>query len=377
MPNNKIINKKIQLPFKIKSSVLALGSQAKNTLCFAKGNNAYLSRVHSDLTNPKDYVNFIKDVQYFFKEQPKLIASDLHPEYVSTKYAKELNEKLKKPLRFIQHHHAHIASCMLDNKLKNQKVIGVAFDGTGLGENSDIWGAEFFLSDYKSFKRYATLTKIPLLGGEAAILEPWRVSCFWLNSVYKDKFLKLNIPFTKRINKDKWRILKQMYSLNLNSPLASSAGRLFDAAAAIILNKQRARFEADLAIALEKTAGKYRGAAKSFDFNIKKEKGLYVLDPGPMFKGIVLDIKKKESSQRIAYKFHLTVATMIYKICLLLSKKKGIKKVVLSGGVFQNKLLLKMALDLLYKEGLKVFIHKDVKTTDVGLSLGQAVIASF
>ena len=170
--------KKIKLPFKIKKPILALGPQTKNTVCFGEGNFAYLSPVYLDLSIPKDFSNFERTAKCFLKKRPKIIAYDLHPEYQSTKYALNLKPNTYHLIP-IQHHHAHIASCMVENNLNNEKVIGVAFDGTGFGSNNNLWGAEFLIGNYRGFKRAAHLKEIPLLGGERAILEPARIAAVW------------------------------------------------------------------------------------------------------------------------------------------------------------------------------------------------------
>ena len=223
----------IKLPFKLKNAVLALGSQTKNTVCFAKGDKAWVSLTHKDLSAPKDLSDFEKDAEHFLKENPKIIAYDLHPEYQSTRFALSLSSKCR--LMPVQHHHAHIATCMAENGLKNQQVIGVAFDGTGLGVDNAVWGAEFLLCDYNKFSRAAHLKEIPLVGGERAILEPIRLACAWLD-------------FDQSI--DKRQIFKKIFLSGINSPLASSMGRLFDAAASLVLGKRKASFEAELAIEL-------------------------------------------------------------------------------------------------------------------------------
>lgn len=378
---DQIFYQKIQLPFKIKRRVLALGSQTKNRICLAQDKSAYLSSIHADLSNPQDFLNFEKEAKYFLGKHPKIIAYDLHPEYQSSKYAKDLTPNTKHLIP-IQHHHAHIASCMVDNGLKNQKVIGVAFDGTGLGSDNRLWGAEFLVCDYKNFTRCAHLKEIPLLGQDMAILEPWRLAAIWLYLAYKEKFLNLEINFVKGIDKNKWKVLKNMYSSGLNSPLASSMGRLFDALASLVLAKYKVKFEAELAMELEKMAmryalpaGRQASCAMRYKFKIIKNKDKYIIDPLPMFKGIVQDLKARETKEKIAYRFHLTVAQMINKICLRLRKQSKINKVVLSGGVFQNKILLCLSLDLLYKQGFKTFVHKELSCNDSGISLGQAIIA--
>lgn len=350
--------KQISLPFKFKKTILALGSQTKNTVCFAQGNTAYISRVHPDISTLEDFLNFEKDVKFFLQKSPRIIAHDLHPEYQSSKYALSLPEDYS--LQSIQHHHAHIASCMAENNLTNQKVIGVAFDGTGLGIDDTIWGAEFLSCDYKTFRRLAHLKEIPLVGGERAILEPWRLLSAWLN-------------FDKSIAKNK--ILQKIYQSGINSPLASSMGRLFDAAGSLILGKKNASFEAELAIELEKLAARSNFQGASYNFKLTKSKNSYILDPTEMFKQVIRDLKCREPRTKIAWRIHRSVAEMVIKTCLSLRREHKINKVVLSGGVFQNKILLMLSLDLLYKQGFQVFTHKYLSCNDSGISLGQAVIA--
>ncbi|MDD2679447.1 MAG: hypothetical protein PHO03_01415 [Candidatus Omnitrophica bacterium] len=352
-------SKTIKLPFKLQKSVLALGSQTKNTVCLAKGKTAYISPLCADLNTPENLAAFEREAKYFFRQHPVLIACDLHPEYQSTKYALRLSAKYR--LEPVQHHHAHIASCMAENGLANQKVIGVAFDGTGLGPDNTIWGAEFLLCDYKKFLRLAHLKEIPLVGGEKAILEPWRLVAAWFN-------------FAKTI--DKKHLLKKIYQSGVNSPLASSMGRLFDAAASLILDKREARFEAELAVALEKLAAKDKLKGPGYTFKRIKSKSGYILDPRSCFKQIMRDLKAQKPRENIAWRFHRGVAEMIVKTCLALRKEHKINRVVLSGGVFQNKLLLQISLGLLCKEGFFIFTHQYLPCNDASISLGQAVIAS-
>lgn len=360
---------------------MALGSQTKNRVCFVSRNLAYLSDLHSDLNKPGDFLNFTKSVSYFLKKKPKIIAYDLHPEYQSTKHLQRLSS-LGALCLPVQHHHAHIVSCMIDNGLKNEKVIGVAFDGTGLGNDNMLWGGEFLVCNYKDFIRSAHLKEVPLLGGKKAISQPWRIAAFWLYATYKDKFLELDIGFVKRMNKNKWRILKTMYEKGLNTPSTSSMGRLFDAAASLILAKAQANFEAELAIELEKIAAGYSWSVcpagrevAGYEFKIIKQKDKYIIDPAPLFKGVVSDLRKKETKGRIAYRFHLSVARMILEATLKIQRETAVKKVVFSGGVFQNRVLLKISLGLLKEAGLEVVIPKNFSCNDSGIALGQAVIA--
>jgi len=374
---------KIKLSFKIRKPTLALGAQTKNTVCFGEDNFVYLSPLHQDLSNPEDLLAFEKDVRLFLKRNPKIIAYDLHPEYQSTKYAFNLTPNTYH-LSPIQHHHAHIAGCMAENNLKNEKVIGVAFDGTGLGSDNNLWGAEFFICDYRGFKRVSHLKEIPLLGSEKAILEPARLVLAWLYLIYKDKFLDLKLDWVKKADRKEWRALKNIYLSGFNSPLTSSMGRLFDAVGSLVSGRRKANFEAELAMELENIAQRHQSQITShksdeisYKFGILKGNDGYIIDPASLFKQIIVDLEKREPKGKIAYKFHLTVAEMIRKICVILRRAEKINKVVLSGGVFQNNLLLSLTLDLLYKEGFKVFTHKNLSCNDSGISLGQVAISNY
>ncbi len=352
---------KIKLPFKLKKAVLALGAQTKNTICFAKGDTAYISPLHADLSAAKDLSAFEKDARYFLRMRPDIIACDLHPEYQSTKFACR-GQAAKIRQRAIQHHHAHIAACMAESGLKNQKVIGVAFDGTGAGADNTIWGAEFLLCDYTKFRRLAHLAEIPLVGGERAILEPRRALAAWLD-------------FDKSI--DKTGALRKIYCSGINSPLASSMGRLFDAAASLILDKRKAGYEGELAVSLERLAAKSGLRGPGYKFKLIKDKNGYILDAAGIFKQIIGDLKAKAPRREIARRFHRGVAEMIVRTALVLRRKYGSAKIVLSGGVFQNKLILKDSLDLLYKKGFRTFTHRHLYCKDAAISLGEAVIAGY
>ncbi len=374
-----MVIEKIKLAFKIKYPVLALGPQNKNRLCFLKGDIAFLSAMRADLSDPKDYAGFEKSARYFLSQRPKIIASDLHPEYMSTKFALSLSP-VPCPLFPVQHHHAHIASCMAENGLKNQQVIGVAFDGTGLGTDGTLWGGEFLIADYKNFRRRAHLKEIPLLGGAQAIIEPWRVAAAWLDAAFKGRFLRLRVDLVKKIKAADWQALRKISCAGFNSPAASSMGRLFDAVASLITGKLKAPSEAALAQELEKLAFSYAPSflrAPLYSFKLTKTAGGYILDPAPLFRKIIADLQGKKSPALIAYKFHLAVAEEVKNTCLVLRKKDKTNKVVLSGGVFQNKLLLKLTLDLLHKEKFRVFRHENLSCGDSSLCLGQAVIAAF
>lgn len=366
--------KKIKLPFRIKKKVLALGAQNKNTLCFMEGRYAYLSPEHKDLGVAQDFFAFRQDLRAFLKRGPQVIACDQHPGYSSSIFARRFLSGEYKIIP-VQHHHAHIASCMLESGLKDTKVIGVAFDGTGFGDDNTLWGGEFLVCGYGGYRRAAHLEQIPLLGGEKAIREPNRLSAAWLERIYKRKAQRL--IFKQGIKPGDWQVLKKMQEAGFNSPLTSSMGRLFDAAASLILKKHKAGFEGELAIALEKKGLCCREKTGGYSFLVRKKGEGYIVGPRPMFRAVLSGLKKKEPKETLALKFHLGVADMIKEVSLRLKEDLKVKRVVLSGGVFQNKLLLKQATELLSGSGFEVFQHKALSPNDSSLSLGQGVVADF
>jgi hydrogenase maturation protein HypF len=370
---------KIDLPFKIKKPILAVGADVKSNICLSYNKSALISEVIGDLEILDNFNKFRKRISSITQStglKPKVISYDKHPEYLSTKYVLNLPKKYKNlKLIPVQHHHAHIASCMAENGLMNQKVIGVAFDGTGFGGDDTLWGAEFLISDYQGYKRAAHLRYIPLLGGMRAITEPWRTACAWLYLAFGEHFLDLR--FLKWINKQDWGILQKMWKQNFNSPPASSIGRLFDAAASLILKIRRVRFEAEAAINLERLACEYKFKPSSYKFEIKRDDNLYVIDPVPTFKGITYDLKTGHNKQEVAARFHMTVAQMVRKTCIKIRDNTRVNAVVLTGGVFQNKFLSMLSMNLLRKIGFNVLTHKILLPSDVSISLGQAAIAKF
>ncbi len=373
--------KKIILPFDVHQPILSLGTDFKNRLCFAYGRFAFLSEELGNLSQIENFNVFEKIVASMlkrFKVRPRILAYDLHPDYQATRYIKEISN-FHCQLRAVQHHHAHLCSCMVENKFKNQNVIGVAFDGTGFGEDQRFWGGEFFIANYKSFRRAAHLRYLPLPGAERAILEPWRLAAAWLYIIYRDKFARVKIDFIEGIDKYKWAILKKMLDSNFNSPLSSSMGRLFDAASCLIRRDFKIKNQAQAAIELENLAAGFKShhSGLPYHFEIKKQNDKYIIDPKLIFKEIVSGLKNKKPKEEIAFRFHLTVAQIIVRVCLRLRKDTNIKKVILSGGVFQNKILLNLVLDLLYRHKFKVYFHKALSSSDSSIALGQMAVANF
>lgn len=370
---------RIEAPF-IDKEILACGAETKNSFCLTKKGVAFLSPPIGDLENLENLSNYeqkIKELKKGLQIKPELIACDLHPEYLSTKYAREVthnNSEIR--IVAVQHHHAHIASCMAEHNLI-QRVIGVAFDGSGFGEDANIWGGEFLITNYNAYQRAAQLRYIPMPGGNQAILEPWRMAATYLYQTFGDDFLELNLGFLQRLNYDHWQILKKMISRGINSPLTSSVGRLFDAISSLLGIRDKIDYQGEAAIELEKQAECPRLIPGHYGYEIEKQNALLVINPQPLIKAIVKDLQAEISAVEISAKFHTTIARIIVTVCKELREETKLNDVVLSGGVFQNRLLTQQAGSLLAREQFSIYVHSKVPVHDGGLSLGQAAIANF
>ncbi|MDD5496491.1 MAG: hypothetical protein PHP46_05275 [Candidatus Omnitrophica bacterium] len=355
----------------VKAPILACGADMKGSFSLARGRKAFFADGFGDLSAPDNFTRYEKAIENSIKVfgiKPRLIACDLHPGYFSSRFAERCTQyAVRRTLYKVQHHEAHIASAMVDNSIKG-KVIGVAFDGTGFGSDGNIWGGEFFVGGFNNFKRSGHLEYIPMPGSDMAVREPWRMAASYLYRAFGNGFPRLNI------DRKKWPVLKHMIDKKLNSPLTSSAGRLFDAAASLILSKHKAAFEAELPIELERMAMDSRG--DSYGFDIKSRKGIYIIDPSKMIKGIVKDLSEKCGRSVIAAKFHDTIAEMVSKMCSRLRMKHRIDKVILSGGVFQNRYLTGKTVERLKKNDFKVYTHYRISTNDSGIPIGQIAIAN-
>jgi len=363
----------IILPFQFEWQILACGAELKNTFCLTRANYAFMSHHIGELENLETLTSFEQGIEHFkrmFNIEPAYIAYDLHPDYLSTKYALSVNGI---PKIGIQHHHAHIASCMCDNGV-NEEVIGISFDGTGYGTDEKIWGGEFLVCDYGGFARVAHLEYLPLPGGEKAIKEPWRMAASLLDRVYGDNMYDLSLDFVKSLDRNKWAMIRKMIEKGLNSPLTSSSGRLFDAISALVGVRQEVYYEGQAAIELEMAADKNEEGFYSYDLEKFGNGSQVMLEP--IIRGVVTDIEEGVSVSTIAGKFHNTMAKIILTVCLRVRKASGIEKVALSGGVFQNTLLLDKTFTLLDKSGFKVYTQHRVPPNDGGIALGQAVIAN-
>jgi hydrogenase maturation protein HypF len=369
----------ILLPFESKQ-ILACGAELKNTFCLTKEEHAFLSQHIGDMENEETLEHYEATIELYkglFRIAPEAVAHDMHPEYLSTKYALQAGAAQGLRLIPVQHHHAHIVSCMVDNGVKGP-VIGVAFDGAGYGTDGTIWGGEFLVSDFHRFRRAGHLEYAPLLGGEAAIRKPYRMAFSYLHTLLGGDFSLEGVPIGK-LNPATLDLLKQQLTRRVNCPLTSSAGRLFDAVSALAGVRYEIDYEAQAAIELEMLAAEETGefAGKCYPFSIGENQGVRVIQLAELLSAVIHDVKAKVPIPIISLTFHNTVAKMILEMCTVIARETGITQVALSGGVFQNRLLLGLATAALQGEGFSVLTHHMVPCNDGGISLGQAVIANF
>jgi hydrogenase maturation protein HypF len=366
----------IFLPFKSKQ-ILACGAEDKNTFCLTRDEHAFLSQHIGDMENAETLEHFENTIELYkklFRVEPEIIAYDMHPEYLATKFALELGAKEGLKMVPVQHHHAHIVSCMVENNI-SEPVIGVAFDGTGYGSDGSLWGGEFLIADYKGFRRVGHFEYVPLPGGAIAIKKPYRMALSYLFTLLGEDFELDGLPL-EAIDSAEVEVIRQQLKKKINSPLTSSAGRLFDAVSALVGVRGEIDYEAQAAIELEMIADDdMKVKAYPFVINVEERKGLVGLRE--LWSALVSDVKQKLSPSLVSLKFHKTIAEITAEMCRSISKDAGIKQVALSGGVFQNRLLLRLTLAALQKEGFDVLSHRLVPPNDGGISLGQAVMANF
>ncbi len=361
----------VRLPWQ-SPPLLATGAELKNTFCITHGNYAFLSQHIGDMENYETLKSFEQAVTHYeqlFRVKPEAIAYDLHPDYLSTRYALERVEREKLRPIGVQHHHAHIAACMAEHGLDGSRpVIGVAFDGTGYGEDGAIWGGEFLIADYKNYQRAIHLEYFPLPGGDAAIKYPARtaLALLWSIGIAWDEKLA---PVAEFQEPEQMTLLTQLRR-KINSPMTSSMGRLFDAAAALAGVRQKVNYEAQAAIEFESQVDQAEKGAYPFELdqaNVKVRSA---------FEQLIADALAGVQPSVISARFHNGLARMVTTASLRLKSETGIDEVALSGGVWQNITLLGRTLSLLQNEGFRVYIHREVPANDGGLSLGQAVIAA-
>jgi len=369
----------ILLPWEV-SPVLATGPELKNTFCLTRDRYAFISQHIGDMENFETLQSFetsIQDYERIFRIRPQLIACDLHPNYLATRYAVRRAEVESIPSIAVQHHHAHIASCMADNGLPlEQAVIGVAFDGTGYGTDGAIWGGEFLLADYRDFKRFAHLAYMPLPGGDVAIRKPARLALAYL----KESGIgwRPDLPSYQALSSAEQSALQAQLEHRLNTPLTSSMGRLFDVVAALVGVRQQINYEAQAAIEMEALVDRDERGSYKFGFHPAQHSDQmpYLIDIAPVLLDILNDLDIQSSITRISARFHNSVVDLVQQVVLTMRSIYNTDQVVLSGGVWQNMVLLRKTVEILVQEGFNVFIHRQVPANDGGIALGQAVIAA-
>jgi hydrogenase maturation protein HypF len=375
----------IRLPFAT-AETLAVGPELKNTFCLSRDEFAFLSQHIGDMENLETLEHFETSIdlyKHLFRVEPQEIAYDLHPDYFSTKYARSQASGSSPPsLVSIQHHEAHIAACLADNgwPLDGGPIIGVAWDGTGYGRDGHIWGGEFFVGDYAGLRRAAHLEYLPMPGGEAAIHHPWRLALGYVYALTRD------LPELAGVSEQERRIVRQQIDRQLNTPLTSAAGRLFDAVAALIGIRRQVTYEAQAAIEMEMLASQWQASRSSaagesaalppaYPFDIEQDGQGRIVRLRAMIHALQADLEAGKNPAEIGWRFHQTLAEIILRVCRLVSKETGLRTVALSGGCFQNRLLLSLAVPRLEQAGFKVLLHRQVPCNDGGVSLGQATLA--
>ena len=348
--------------------IIAFGAELTNCFCIGKGKKAFISQHIGDLQSLETTLFYEQTIAQFlrlFRVSPALLAVDMHPTYISTETGLNYG---KLPIVRVQHHHAHIASCMAEHHL-DEKVIGIALDGTGYGTDGHSWGAEFMICDLNDFERVTHFEYIPLPGGDLATEEPWRMAVSFLYKVYGRDFLNLELPFLKNIDPERVLLVLQMIDKKINSPLTSSAGRLFDCVASLLDLVQVSSFQAEGPMRLESLVRK--GCTESYPFQNHE-----TICFDQTIRNIVEDIGNGIDKGTIAAKFHNTIISVIFEFANSIRLNQGINKIALSGGVFQNKYLLEGALEILQKNNFEVYSHSKVPANDGGIALGQLAVAS-
>jgi hydrogenase maturation protein HypF len=350
--------------------VLATGGELKNTFCLTRGRYAILSQHIGDLENIETLEFFeetLHNLQGVYGGAPIAIAHDLHPDYMSTRWALARPE----PKVAVQHHHAHIASCMAENGV-GEKVIGVAFDGTGFGTDGQIWGGEFLVCDYKGFERMAHFRYVPLPGGDRAAREPFRMAAAYLYDGMGPECRNLDLPCWDAATAAQWGVLEKLIAKP--TIRTSSCGRLFDAVSSICGISQESSYEGESAMLLEAAA--HAESDGVYEVGLETASNPWILDMRPMVSQIAREIAEGRSPGAVSGRFHESLSQTIQLVCGRIRTLTDIRKVCLSGGTFQNMTLLKSTVTRLRRDGFEVFIHSQVPANDGGLSLGQAVVAA-
>ncbi len=366
-------------------SVTALGGELKNTFCLLKDGQAVLSQHLGDLEDAETYKEY-KAAQglysRLFRHRAGTVAVDMHPGYRSTRYGRELVEKSGMALEQVQHHHAHIAACLAENRWGSADgpVLGIALDGLGYGPDGTLWGGEFLLADYSGYERLGRLRSFPLPGGSQVMREPWRSCYAQLSECLGGDWLEQwdSLELVRYLRTRPLELLDRMIAGGINSPMSSSAGRLFDAVAAVLdICRERSHYEGQAAIELEASvpAGLI-GSVEPYPFAVGGAADMAVLDPAPMWYALLDDLKRKREREAIAAAFHAGFADGVVGLAIRLCRDRGLSVVALSGGVFQNRLLFERVLEGMKHSGIEVLTNRLLPSNDGGIALGQAVVAA-
>ncbi len=372
----------IELPTKANLNVLAFGGHLKNTFCLVKNENAFVSQHIGDLENIETQEHFRSTYQVYKKLlnfEPQLIAYDKHPDYLSSKLAQQYAQENNLPAMAVQHHHAHIVSCMVENNI-TEPVIGVSFDGIGYGDDGKLWGGEFLLSTYSDYQRVGHFKEVPLAGGMQAIKEPWRMALSYIvASSRSDNYRRFIDEITDKFGQKTIDLIKQQIERQINCPFTSSCGRLFDAMSALLNICWQASYEGQAAIELEAVAKSASGSIECNRENIYEflvsDGDMMVVDPARILDQAFLDYCNGVQKNVIATKFHYTIVYATLYVCSEIRKRTGINVICFGGGVFQNTLLMHYLENVLSQASFKVLFPRQLPANDGGLSLGQAMVA--
>ena len=358
----------LALPDHVERPMLACGAELKNTFCLAKGGRAWVSHHIGDLENYEALRSFTAGIEHFqrlFAVTPKVLAHDLHPEYLSTKYAVAQPEV---ELGGVQHHHAHLAAVLAEHG-ETGPAVGAIFDGTGYGADGTVWGGELLVGDLADFRRAGSLLAVPLPGGSRAIREPWRMACSWLVAALGGQ---PDVPraLAGTVDPGRWEKVCRLARTGTASPLTSSVGRLFDAVAALCGIRPSVNYEGQAAIEFEAACDPSESG--SYPIEIAQEAGFVVMDPRGAIRGVLRDVEAGTPPGRVAARFHEGLARATVQACLRIAEAAGTEAVVVSGGVFQNRRLVESVRDGLDRRGLRVLLPERLPPGDGAISYGQA-----
>ncbi|MEW8028381.1 MAG: carbamoyltransferase HypF [Candidatus Thiodiazotropha sp.] len=366
--------------------LLAMGGELKNTFCLTRDGDAILSQHIGDLENLISYQDYLKNLKLYgslFDHRPQRLVADLHPNYRSTQHARNLAEELGLPLILVQHHHAHITSVLAENgwPLQGGKVLGIALDGSGYGDDGTVWGGEFMIADYLEYQRLGKLTPVPLPGGTQAILQPWRNTFSQLNHCLEWQQVLArwgDLEPIEWLNRQSVKVLGRMIEAGVNSPLSSSCGRLFDAVAALLgICRESISYEGQAAIELEAAASPYRNDNPvPYELKIHVENGNFRLDSATLWPSMLEDLRTGRDRGEIAWCFHLGLAQSLCQAAVEMAHLHRLDTVALTGGVFQNKSLFELVSNRLRQVGFRLLSQRQVPANDGGLALGQATIGA-